>query len=111
MTQSTALYRHFDAAGRLRDRVYPYGRGVCDPDNMNPRSTFFAKRVGLRWEVWSEYEGGTADFGGVRERRALWGVRFWRSLNALRVAADMQAAFNEGCATAALDAVTAPVPA
>jgi hypothetical protein len=56
---------------------------------------YFAKRVGWhRWEVW--FRGEPDPYNGATEWRAVWGVKFWRRLNALRVAQDLQCAYRDG---------------
>lgn len=63
------------------------------------RHVYFAYRPPgkWRWEVWWNYEDGHADeHSGAHQWRAAWGFRFWRWLNAARLAQDLQLAHDEG---------------
>lgn len=63
-----------------------------------PMLRYYAKREGfLRWGVWYSYADDISDpYSGASEWRAVWGVRFWRWINAARIAQDLQVAHNAG---------------
>lgn len=68
-----------------------------DPHHFDPGRIYYAKRIGWRWEVWWAYQDGSAEpASGATEWRALWGVKFWRRLNAERTASDFWMAFLDG---------------
>lgn len=57
---------------------------------------YYPVRRGLRWKVWFSYQDGSSDpASGASEWQAS-SVRYWRHINALRVANDMWHAFNAG---------------
>lgn len=58
---------------------------------------YFPKRVGWHWEVWHRYADNRPDpCNGSAQWRAAWGVSFWRKMTAMRIASDMQQAYNLG---------------
>lgn len=82
-----------------------YVRGLDDASSTDRlrreslRRVYFARRSGVwpLWEVWWRWEDGACDFDtGYDEWRALWGVRFWLKLNAIRAAADLGEVYLEG---------------
>lgn len=89
--------------------AYPYGRPAERYGASPDRYAYFVRRVGLRWQVWHEYEDGHPDPNGAVEWRAVWGLAFWRRVNALRVAAEMQVAHYQGGYLS--DLPTTPAPA
>jgi hypothetical protein len=58
---------------------------------------YYPRRVGLRWEVWFANADDSPDpANGAVEWRALWGIRVWRRLTALRLASELHAHFHAG---------------
>jgi hypothetical protein len=80
----------------MGERVYPYGRPADSWGGAPNRFAYFVQRVGLRWQVWCEYEDGHSDPNGADRWRAVYGVTFWRCITALRIAADMTHAHQQG---------------
>ncbi|NUU41400.1 hypothetical protein [Tardiphaga robiniae] len=61
-----------------------------------PGRYYFAKRVGWHWEVWHRRIDESADpASGATEWRTSY-VKFWRWINAERVASACWSSFNDG---------------
>lgn len=64
------------------------------PLEIAPAHVFFARRVGLRWQVWAQTH--PADENGARREWAALPTLFWREKSASEVALSMWTAFNDG---------------
>jgi hypothetical protein len=60
------------------------------------KTLFFAKRVGLHWEVWSAYDDGRKHTAIGKSEWVALNMRFWNFDSACKIAFSMQCAFDEG---------------
>lgn len=57
---------------------------------------YYAKHIGLRWQVWYAYQDGEADPSSGATEWLACPSKFWRWINAERVAQETWRAFNGG---------------